>query len=378
MLSYALSGGEAPDVSGADYRLLYGFAAMHGVEGLLYRALHSVKDASVPPEVEAALKKASERSFARAARLSAEEDAVLRALDGEGIDCMPVKGSQIAECYPSPELRAGCDVDILISPEQKRAAERLMLSRGFACRERGVTERTYIKAPNLVFELHTALQEGALPRCLTVGINENTPGNGAHIYRMSNENAYVYLLCHAAKHLRSAGCGVRFALDSLAMRRKYSLDFEYINTALDEVGLRRFGQSVIKLCDFWFEGAPADADTERLARFVLSSGSYGSPENAAIIKRMNEPEQSRARHFFRRLFPPYKQMVRTRPYLKKCPVLLPLSWVGRIIRSSPVIGRKKREETAAYDEADEKRVAEMRALFDSVGIIHKESKNGNL
>ena len=308
---------------------------------------------------------------------------ICAAFEAQGIDYMPVKGCCMKPRYPSPELRIMGDADILIRMEQYERIRPLMLELGFE--EVLTSDHELIwKRPELYLELHKRL----IP-----SYNEDYYayfGDGwllgthrrGHCYSMAQEDEYIYLFTHFAKHYRDGGIGCRHVMDLWVMRRwMQEPDDCYIRRELEKLGLERFHENMMRLLDHWFEDGAADDVTELISQFIFSSGSWGGLENHVLAmeaRNLNrtKPGQLRRNAIFRTIFPGAGQLKYRYPILQRRPYLLPAVWVWRwidtLLFSREKIGRQKRR----LDMIREGSVTAYQRSLDLVGLGEETKLSG--
>ena len=101
------------------------------------------------------------------------------------------------------------------------------------------------------------------------------------------------------------------------------MDRQYLMQQLRLLGLERFYENVVKLAMHWFRGDEGDDLTRSMAEFVYSGGLYGSVKNA---RANSVAKGSRLSFLMNACFPGYQEMCSMYPWLKKCPVALPVTW----------------------------------------------------
>src|SRR5688572_3051809 len=95
----------------------------------------------VPPAIAERFAARLQQSIARHVVMSRDLVTVLRALEGEGIPAIPLKGAFLAErVYPRPALRPMSDIDLLIRPEHRVRVDALVRGLGY---RRGVDAHSW-------------------------------------------------------------------------------------------------------------------------------------------------------------------------------------------------------------------------------------------
>lgn len=263
---------------------------------------------------------------------------VCAALDGAGVDYMPLKGCNLKALYPKPELRLMGDADVLIRTEQYDKIRPLMLELGME--EQVESDHELVWHSKL---LHLELHKRLIPsynkdyyRYFGDGWRLAKLQQGTR-YHMTPEDEYIYLFTHFAKHYRDGGIGCRHAADLWVYRRAHQLDEAYLSAELAKLRLLEFERNIQNLLRVWFEGAEENEKTAFITDFIFQSGSWGGHE-AHVVSRESKQVQiagsvvgGKIRRALAMLFPPMLVMGQKYPILQKCPILLPFLWPVRWI-----------------------------------------------
>ncbi len=333
--------GEKQKLTGeADWEYIYKVAMLHNAVPLLYYGIKN-SDITMPPEVE-------QKFFVKVCQLISiceSQEAELRDLyklfEKNGIDYMPLKGAVIRRIYPKPELRMMSDADILIRKEQYRAIEPMLRGIGFSFAYESHNEYVWEKR-FLYLELHRYLlspDHSDYFRHFGDGWRlAKRTDKTSFCYSMSDEDFYIYLVLHFAKHYRSAGIGIRHITDLwLYAKKNPNMDMEYINSQLAKIQLDTFHQNLLRLINVWFENGKADKITELMTKRILYSGSFGTSDlanrsSALKEKKIKGTAPNRTKKLISTVFPSFEIMKGLFPALKKAPCLLPFMWIYRIVR----------------------------------------------
>ena len=116
------------------------------------------------------------------------------------------------------------------------------------------------------------------------------------------------------------------------------MDWNYIQTELETIKLLKFEKSISGLNQVWFGKAPSNEFYDEMTNFILSSGAYGTI-NQAILSSISTTIRDKrslgtAKNLYRRklFFPGLNTMKILYPFLGILPFLLPVCWVVRGIR----------------------------------------------
>lgn len=283
------------------------------------------------------------RAYCRVVQTSERQKQALQkvfaAFRENGIDYMPLKGTNLKALYPKPELRVMGDADVLIRMEQYERIVPIMNSLGFTLQNTSNHDFAW-KSDALYLELHHRLIPSydkdffdyygdgwQLARATT-----------KNCFAMTPEDTFLYLFTHFAKHFREGGIGCRHVLDLWVYIRSYpELDMSYIEGELEKLRLLEFYRNIRQMISVWFDDGPVDEKTDFLTDFIFASGSWGEMESKAISLGLRNSRQSetawgsRLRYLWDRLFPPLSELQNRYAVLKKAPCLLPAVWLSRLL-----------------------------------------------
>lgn len=277
------------------------------------------------------------KNTALSERQTYEIEKIYEAFAAEKVDYMPLKGILLRDMYPKSEMRYMGDADILIKTEQydriKSVMQRLSYSEVMESDHELAWQKQIIN-----IELHKRL----IP-----SLNKDYYayfGDGWHLakikndtrYSMTDEDQWIYLFTHFAKHYRDTGIGIKHMVDLWLYRKnKPALEEEYIKKALISLQLYDFYVNVMNAISVWFDGRKTDAKTDFITDVIFNSGVYGTHEvhllSNAVKQTKSTGSAKKTRHIkiLEKLFLPYDSMCKKYPILKKVPVLLPVMWVVR-------------------------------------------------
>ena len=308
----------------------------HAVLGLLYYgAVNCGMDNSSPLMQE--LFMFACQNVAVSERQMYELKTVFGAFEAEGIEYMPVKGSLLKALYPKSEMRSMGDADILIKSEQYSQIKPVMEKLGYMEKLESDHEFAWQKKGALFLELHKRLIPSYNKDYFAyygdgwkLGVKTETSR-----YEMSDEDHFIYIFTHFAKHFRDAGIGIRHFVDLYVyLNAKPDLDKTYIENEFNKLQLLEFYNNCIKTLDVCFGNADADAVTDYIVEKIFGSGPYGTAKSDALYKALVEAksgkkESVRAKTLLGMIFQPLRFMKERYPILKKFPFLLPAMWVVR-------------------------------------------------
>ena len=266
---------------------------------------------------------------------------IFNRFEKKGIDYMPLKGTILKKMYPQSDMRIMSDADILIKKEDYEAAQKVMADLEYTFVGESDHEFNFKKEPFIRIELH---------KHLVPSYNEDLYayyGDGWKLakkcentcrYELSNEDFYIYLFVHFAKHYRDAGVGIKHILDLWLYTKKVpELDLEYVSKQLASMNLGVFFNNICTMMECWFEDREYDELSKEITGFIVSSGVFGHLKNsasAATIRNLMDRDITKAgkNKYLNLIFPSFIYMKQIFPILEKVPALLPLMWIVRLVK----------------------------------------------
>lgn len=266
----------------------------------------------------------------------------------------PMKGSWMKFIYPSPEMREMSDIDILIDSESMDAASIQLAEMGYSLRQAIKHHDIYEKKPYMVIEAHRAMYDK------TVDMNQFTYFSSfskavlvegcEYTYNFNDEDFYIYLISHMAKHFYTMGCGIRNIIDIYVYLKAKgeSLNREYVDAELKKIGLYTFTKQMEELAFVWLDKKEGTEFQQQVFDYMVDGGIYGKDENGIwnrfAEEKLKDKEVSKARlrHWY--FCPPLSYMSEFYPWLEDYPFLYPVAWCIRICRGIfKKKGQQKRE-----------------------------------
>lgn len=123
-------------------------------------------------------------------------------------------------------------------------------------------------------------------------------------YNIDESDLFIYSICHAYDHYCQSGFGIRFICDIyLLLNKLENLDMAYVNSTLEDFGIKQFGEDTINLAMAIFEEKEISESEQSLLDFILSGGVYGKRAALAMLLRKSMAAQKSSiflKGFFRR------------------------------------------------------------------------------
>ena len=362
----ALHGTAAPDASAfADFPAVCRLARRNCVQSMVYLTLKSQKDA-LPAEDFTRLEKSFQAAVLRETAQQSFLCALREKFDAAGIDFMLLKGTHVKALYPAAEMRFMVDMDVLVREADVERAQEILLGCGLSLHLDNGKDIIYMRPPFLTVELHRALfqkEDDLYPHFLDAWAR--AVPLGAHEYKMSDEELYIYTLAHLAEHYTTAGSCFRPVMDLYLLEQKTALDFSALDARFREMGLDAFAEKVRALYHAMFDGAPKGETLLLMENYILLGPPVQHADAAAAAARTHK---SKPRRLFAAAFPRLSHMHLKYPILKKAPFLLPVFWFVRLVQYAFTKDKSIARKREALMNADEKSAAVMEKIFKASGL----------
>lgn len=275
------------------------------------------------------------------------------------------------------------DVDILVDDANTKAVGKILTGRGFSCEHEGGNHDVYYRKPYMNLEIHRNI----LPEKYTFGgyfdhiFDRVLLKEGAQcVYAMTPEDFYLYMVAHLTKHYAQGGTGIRSVMDLWVYRRFYreTADWKAIGDGLEAMGLKAFGENLMRLAEVWFDGRPGDAVTDEMSRFILGNGTYGTTQNmelsafTKVYDAHTDFQTIQRRYFWRTLFPGMDHMRQVFSWVEGRPALLPAAWVMRGVRAMVKRPKRTLHRVQAVRSTSEEEVARAKGFYERSGLQELE------
>lgn len=314
-------------------------AKKHRITTMLYYGLvHSGRFSPTDPKIKPLFQAACADLVVHERQMH-DLNRITQAFDANGIDHMIVKGPNIKAIYPKPEMRPMCDIDILIRTEQYEAIRPVMTDLGYEEKLESNHEFVWQNAKGHI-ELHKFLIPSYNPDYFSYY------GNGWRLarkaegsrYVLSDEDAFIYLFTHFAKHYRDSGIGLRHVIDLWVCHGHKQLNETYMLDELKKLQLDEFYANIMAMLRTWFDGEPATPVTEFITDFIFHNGVYGTRHSQILSKALREKKTNktakglRVKRVWRMVFLPFDALRQRYPVLERWPILLPFVWFWHLLR----------------------------------------------
>lgn len=286
------------------------------------------------PECDALkkLKSATFTAVQRFVQLDYELKRICETFEKAQIPYIPLKGAVIRKFYPEPWMRTSCDIDILIREEDlERAVDALVEKLSYTTDRKKKFHDMWLFSPlGIHLELHFSILETMENIDRLLGrVWEFAMPETEYRYQLSSEFLAFHLMAHMSYHFTGGGSGIRSALDIFLLRRQNAYDEAALREYLSQCGIEKFYDAVLDLTAAWFAGKTPSALTEKMSRFLLDGGTYGTKKQNIMIKQQRRG--GKAKYLLNRIFLPYRELKFRYRVLEKRPILYPLMLLRRWI-----------------------------------------------
>lgn len=332
-----------------NWEYVFYISKAHNVCNIIYYGIEKL-NIQMSAEIKENYEKEAGAAAMKEAAMSYICEKVLSEFEEKGVYAAPLKGYFLKELYPSSDMRTMCDADILIRPDKLSEAREIMEQMDFPVCEESEHEVVYKKPPFVSIELHKALLKKSTSEKLYL-YYENiwsrlVPVRGKeYIKRMNNEDFYIYMIVHLAKHYLNGGAGLRNILDIYIFNRKCEINKTYVKTELEKLGLKKFCDTAEDLANYWFDSKTEMLpDTKIMSEYILRGGAYGNAAFAkaayAIKTTGGNLNLAKYKNIVDMLFPRYENMIFLYPKLNGKRLLLPYYWLKRLVNKLSAKNRK--------------------------------------
>lgn len=331
---------ETPDkarIAGIDLQEVYRLSQMHMMTAAVAFALEKVMP--LPHAFDQAKKKA----IRKLTLFELERSMIAQEFEKAGIWYLPLKGILLKDDYPNPFMREMTDNDILVDGSRMKDVRAIMEGLGYTCDHFGLWNHdVYSKPPTLEFEMHHALfEKNTVPviEKYYADIADKLHKNGCEC-RFSDEDFYLYVLCHTYKHYIHGGTGLRSLLDEYVFLRSHpDLDRGYLSAELLKLKITDFEEKLRTLSKKVFTGGELSEQDEKDLEYLIMSGYKGTRENREY-RRMEEnlggddSIASKRRFIKSRIFISGEALERDYPFFAKHRALYPILLIYRPIKGA--------------------------------------------
>lgn len=276
-----------------------------------------------------------------------EQQKIYKTLDAAGISYIPLKGAVIRDLYPEPWMRTSCDIDVLVHEEELADAISALVERsGYRLDDKkGYHDVSLYSASGVHLELHFNIKEGVetLDLLLEKVWNHAAPAElNSHRYDLETEFFVYHTIAHAVYHFIKGGCGIRPVVDLWLMNKNWNYDREKLLQLCEISKIKEFFLAAERLSEVWFSDSQRDSFTDRMEKYLLVGGAYGTVESSVAVK--HKTRGGKLGYASSRIFASYDNLKHRYPKLNS-KALVPVYQVKRWIdvMSEKRLGRSVQE-----------------------------------
>lgn len=328
--------------SDIDWDRFIKIATEHHISNTIYYAIEKLNQ-KPPKNICDELYQAHIKALMREANQQAENELIINEFSNNGIRCLPLKGYNIKKYYPSPDMRYMSDLDVLIDADKVNNARDILENIGYTFEFSGKVHDNYTKKPIMHIELHKCLMDDDMKNIADYYNSSDGFSRGHKVsdnsleYTFSDEEFYIYMISHSAKHYLTFGTGILAIMDIYIFlsKKREKLNYEYINNELKKLKLTKLNGKLVALANMWFDNASTDKSLYEMSNYIISSGAYGKYENDVLHKFLNKSNSNgslfakKIKYFFFMTFPNTDYISGKYPKVKEKKWLLPFYWIKR-------------------------------------------------
>ena len=315
---------EKPDE--VSFEEIFKISKIHNIANLVYYAIAKLENK--PDEKLFKLWKKEYSISIMRDIVQKEEFSILKKVFNENaIKHIPLKGFELKILYPKSDMRDMSDLDILIQNKDREKVKKLLEELNYTTEEYGKgKDDIYYKKPIMNLEIHNNLFEENNEKMnsyfLSLSKMEKCIKEQEYLYIFSKEDFLIYGISHVAKHFKGAGTGIKSVIDWYLYSKKNfeNIDWNYVNSSLEELNLNKFYQTLIDLGKVWFEEKEHASLTKNFEEYIFNSGVYGNINDRilnTLVKNSNKISLvDRIRTLKKMTFPTYLVMCEQYPILK--------------------------------------------------------------
>lgn len=369
LMRTVLEGGRADDFNG-DFESLLGLAREHNMTNMLWYALR--KNRNVPTNIVTQLQSSHNMLMFKCANQKMTRGELENLLSSAGIKHIFLKGADVAQLYPSEDMREMADIDVYADIDSHGRIKDALLQAGYGFEGHKGHHDVFRRDPFVSVEVH----ESVLDHQRETGLDayfappwQHTCGDGFE-YRFDPSENYIFLMGHLFGHFHQGGVGVRFFADMALYMKKYGdeLDWVKINSVFEQYNLSEVMNNLRALALHWFGCEPESELLDEMGEYVFESGSYGRTANMVMYLADEDGNNSFFAAVRRKLFISSSEMRRRSKTVDRFPVLLPIAYAVRAVKIIFTQFRELRSWMRGVKSADSEAVKKYKEMMRRFGV----------
>ncbi len=240
-----------------DWQAIYGLAKRNSVTAIIAYEIQQLPK-EVRPKEELLAKFNEEYDAANNSNFKKFEALTFltNVLSASKIQHLIVKGAEICNLYPVPELRTSNDVDVVIRQSDFMDAVDLLRQNGFKVGFFS-NSRASLSYENEVFELDSELEslniQGKIHFSAPFDDPEVSEAKG-YTYTLRPMSHLLYVITNLARHLQVGEANIKMIMDiDVLIRNSPGIEMERFTGLCDNLRIRRTAYAVLALAKKWFD-----------------------------------------------------------------------------------------------------------------------------
>lgn len=317
------------------------------------------------------------RGFKQLYLFEALKELLLKARERD-LQLVVFKGIALAALYPEPNMRYSCDSDVLVKRSEQGRAIALLEDLGYEMQEEHSKEHVpvYVKhlgITNIVIELHDCLWEdyegkqAELLDSLRLDADDTLITQrfmGYEYLTLGINEHFIFQIYHIVKHLFFEGVSLRYLTDIALFVNKYNsqINWPEVREKLGILHYETFLDCILAIARDYLGmtaevpgiGEVPEKLKDHLMEDMFGDRQFHSEKEqwetinflSTYFMRTNVVKESKFSQKRKQLFPLPSELNEKYSYAKKCPLLLPVAWVHRIIY---FIGYRNKAKQKGFD-----------------------------
>ncbi len=364
IIGKAVNGKKLDNIDRINWNEFFNICLNNNVTSFVYSAINNSENRNCVPEtVLEQWRLSAQYSMKRQVMAYMQLRKVVSALKNQTI--VFFKGIVLANLYPNYLERSSCDSDIWVPEEQYSKTEQVLFDLGYVKDEENSKPEVGVYSQSKsghTIELHKRLWEDYKGKKIDILSNMELTKKesliemdacGLHITTLGYTEHLIYQMFHIIKHFSLQGIGIKYLADISVFINKYEKQIDWLRfwNSMDELGYTKFCNNFFDACTKYFDMHSVSQKKTRgewelsesefwnfvddlFRKGVIDDGSanwqiYGAM-TPYFTGEYNAPKEGWKKKLLI-LFPSRKSLPNNYGYAKKCPLLLPVAWVHRII-----------------------------------------------
>ena len=207
-----------------------------------------------------------------------EGQLVLNVLAERGFDCIALKGWELCNLYPKKNMRSMVDLDILVRPYQYDKINEIMVGLGYEGEGEKSWKHDNFRKGQILIEMHKRLTDDsrAIKTWEQSMWERSILVNGAHIFKMTPEDFYLFHFLHLYKDFKNGKLGLRRLVDTWLLCFQQQIDMTSVQQYLKEFEMELFHERIVHLSKAVMCETEWKNEDEILLRHAMKYGIFGT------------------------------------------------------------------------------------------------------